>query len=108
MKENQGNEQNPPDNCTQEIITSVWRGIFQLGKKKLASQCLNIAFPARKRPRDEKSQNLQMGSAKTSEKRHMETSYWRSSSYTRRKNHINLSRTDTQTRVHEQEAPSAQ
>ena len=31
--ENQGNEQNPSDNCTQEIVTSVWSRIFHFGKK---------------------------------------------------------------------------
>ena len=33
IEENQGNEQNPPDNCTQEIVTSVWSRIFHFGKK---------------------------------------------------------------------------
>ena len=46
--ENQGNEQNPPDNCTQEIVTSVWSRIFHFGKKKLSNWYPNIAFPARK------------------------------------------------------------
>ena len=53
MKKNQGNEQNPPNNCTQEIITSVWSRIFNFGKKNLSNWMRNAPFPARKRPGDE-------------------------------------------------------
>ena len=50
MKENQGNEQNPPDNCTQEVITSVWSRIFHFGKKNLSNWMRNAPFPVKKRP----------------------------------------------------------
>ena len=63
MKENQGNEQNPPDNCTQEIITSVWSRIFHFGKKNLSNWYPNIAFPQRNRPGSSSPKNPQGHSA---------------------------------------------
>ena len=40
MKENQGNEQNPPNNCTQEVIASVRSWIIvNFGKKSFRIGC---------------------------------------------------------------------
>ena len=63
--ENQGNEQNPPNNCTQEVITSVWSRIFNFGKKNLSNWMRNAPFPARKRPGDEELKKLQAICEKT-------------------------------------------
>ena len=67
MKENQGNEQNPPDNCTQEVITSVWSRIFNFGKKNLSNWMPGTPFAAKKRPGGEFAQKWLAGRAKTSE-----------------------------------------
>ena len=56
--ENQGNEQNPPANCTQEIVTSVWSRIFHFGKKNLSNWYPNIAFPQRNGPGSSYSKNV--------------------------------------------------
>ena len=61
--ENQGNEQNPPDNCTQEIVTSVWSRIFHFGKKNVSNWYPNIAFPQRNRPGSSSPKNAQGRSA---------------------------------------------
>ena len=58
IEENQGNEQNPPANCTQEIVTSVWSRIFHFGKKNLSNWYPNIAFPQRNGPGSSYSKNV--------------------------------------------------